>query len=123
MRPMRILITGGGGQLGRSLVRAFDGLEVVALSHGELDVADVAAVATAFERVRPDAVVHAAALTDTARCEAEPELARAVNAAGSENVARACASADARLVAVSTNEVFGGERSSPYAETDATGPL
>ncbi len=122
MRPMRILITGGGGQLGRGLVRALDGHAVTALSHGELDVADAASVAAAFGRERPEAVVHCAALTDTTRCEAEPDLSRAINAIGTENVARACASASARLVAVSTNEVFDGERSSPYNEQDATGP-
>lgn len=120
---MRILITGGGGQLGRSLVRALASHDVAALSHRDLDVDDAASVAAAFERVRPEAVVHCAALTDTTRCEAEPELARAINAGGSENVARACAAAGARLVAISTNEVFDGERSSPYAETDATSPL
>lgn len=123
MRPMRILITGGGGQLGRSVVRALDGHDVAAPSHGELDVADTASVAAAFERARPEAVVHCAALTDTTRCEAEPELARTVNALGTENVARACASAGTRLAAVSTNEVFDGERTTPYTESDATGPL
>ncbi len=104
-------------------MRALAGHDVAALSHGDLDVADAASVASAFERVRPEAVVHCAALTDTVRCEAEPDVARAVNATGSENVARACAAAGAQLVAVSTNEVFDGERTSPYAETDATGPL
>ena len=120
---MRILITGGGGQLGRSLVRSLHGHDVAAHSHRDLDVSDAASVAAAFERVRPEAVVHCAALTDTNRCESDPELARAVNAVGTENVARACAHAGARLVAVSTNEVFDGERTSPYAEQDATGPL
>jgi dTDP-4-dehydrorhamnose reductase len=120
---MRILITGGSGQLGRSLVLALDGHDVAALSHSELDVADAASVAAAIERVRPAVVVHAAALTDTARCEAEPDLARIVNAGGAENVARACARAGARLLALSTNEVFDGEGSTPYAEGDVTRPL
>lgn len=120
---MRILITGGGGQLGRSLARALGGHEVAALSHGELDVADAASVAAAFERVRPEAVVHCAALTDTARCETEPRLARAVNAAGTKNVARACEWAGARLIVVSTNEVFDGRRRSPYGESHPTAPL
>jgi dTDP-4-dehydrorhamnose reductase len=62
--------------------------------------------------------VHAAALTDTARCEREPEAARAINATGTENVARACQRMGARLIAVSTNEVFNGEKRAPYAESD-----
>ncbi len=117
---MRILITGGNGQLGRSLVRALAVHDVSALSHAELDVSDAASVETAFRRHRPEAVVHAAALTDTARCEREPAAAHAVNAIGSENVARACATASARLIAVSTNEVFDGEKRAPYTEDDAT---
>jgi dTDP-4-dehydrorhamnose reductase len=120
---MRILVTGGGGQLARSLVFALSGHDVAPFPHGELDVADWAPVDAAFERLRPEAVVHCVALTDTARCEAEPDLAHAVNAGGAENVARACARAAARLIAISTNEVFDGERSAPYAEDDATSPI
>ena len=120
---MSILITGGGGQLGRSLARALGGHDVAALAHGELDVADAASVAAAFERVRPEAVVHCAALTDTVRCEAEPRVARAINAAGTKNVARACEWAGARLIAISTNEVFDGRRRSPYGESHSTSPL
>lgn len=115
---MRILITGGNGQLGRSLVRALGAHDIAALSHAKLDVADVRSVDAAFERHKPDVVVHAAALTDTARCEREPAAARAANAIGTENVAGACARAGARLVAVSTNEVFDGEKRTPYLEDD-----
>jgi dTDP-4-dehydrorhamnose reductase len=116
---MRILITGGHGQLGRSLMRALSAHDIAALSHAELDVADARTVDAAFERHRPEAVVHSAALTDTMRCEREPGAARAINAIGSENVARACARNGARLVAVSTNEVFDGEKRTPYTEDDA----
>lgn len=120
---MRILITGGGGQLGRSLARALRGHDVAALAHVGLDVTGEASVSAAFARVRPEAVIHCAALTDTTRCETEPTLARAVNAVGTENVARACAEAGVRLIVVSTNEVFDGQRSTPYADDDATGPV
>ena len=116
---MRILITGGHGQLGQSLVRALSVHDVSALSHVELDVADARSVEQAFARHDPEAVVHTAALTDTARCEREPDAAYAINAIGTENVARACERIGARLVAVSTNEVFDGEKRTPYAEGDA----
>jgi dTDP-4-dehydrorhamnose reductase len=115
---MQILITGAGGQLGRELQRALAGHDVTALARAQLDVCDAEAVRAAVERARPEAVVHCAALTDTTRCEREPELAVAVNAGGAENVARACAAAGARLLAISTNEVFDGETGAPYAEDD-----
>lgn len=117
---MKILITGANGQLGRSLVRSLASHEVVALGHADLDVSDATAVRAAIEMRRPDAVIHAAALTDTALCERDPAAARAVNITGTENVARSSARAGARLVAVSTNEVFDGWATEPYAEDAET---
>ena len=120
---MRLLITGASGQLGRSLQRAFAGDEVVALSHVDLDITDAATVTAAVRDAAAAAVIHCAALTDTARCEKEPALARQINGIGSENVAKACRTTGARLVAISTNEVFAGTKREPYVESDATGPL
>lgn len=120
---MRILITGGTGQLGRSLRRALAAHDVLALAHGELDITEPRSVDAAVGGYRPDAVIHAAALTDTARCESEPALARAVNGLGAENVARACQRGGACLIAISTNEVFDGAKRTPYTEDDPTGPL
>jgi dTDP-4-dehydrorhamnose reductase len=119
---MRVLITGSNGQLGRELQSALTS-SAIALSHSELDITDGASVARAITGARPDVVVHAAALTNTTICEQEPAFAMQVNAAGAENVAKACAAAGAALVYVSTNEVFDGAKKTPYIETDATGPL
>jgi len=116
---MRILITGGTGQAGRALAGALAAHDVRAPGHRELDVTDGASVAAAIEGWRPDAVVHCAALTDTARCEREPEAAYAVNEEGTAHVAKAAARAGAMLVAVSTNEVFDGSKGAPYVEEDA----
>jgi dTDP-4-dehydrorhamnose reductase len=120
---MRILITGGTGQLGRSLRRALAAHDVRALGHAELDITEPRSVDDAVRQHGADVVVHTAALTDTARCERDPALARAINGLGAENVAKACQRASARLVAISTNEVFDGAKRTPYAEDDRTGPL
>lgn len=123
---MRILITGGEGQLARALAaagRARPGADDVTLAHRELDVTDAARVRRAVADAAPAVVVHCAAMTDTARCEREPDAADAVNAHGTENVARACAAAGARLVAISTDEVFDGEKGTPYAEDDEPAAL
>jgi dTDP-4-dehydrorhamnose reductase len=120
---MRILITGGTGQLGRSLQHALAAHDVLALGHAELDITEQRSVDAAVGGYLPDVVIHPAALTDTARCEREPALARAINGLGAENVARACQRTGARLVAISTNEVFDGAKRTPYAEDDLTGPL
>jgi dTDP-4-dehydrorhamnose reductase len=120
---MGILITGADGQLGRALQHKLAGSDLVALNRRDLDVSDAAAVDAAIARHRPEVVIHAAALTDTARCERESELAAAVNAAGAGHVAGACARTGARCIAISTNEVFDGEKRTPYFETDATHAL
>lgn len=116
-----------GGDVMRAGERA--GWELVGLPRSELDVADGAAVERAFERFRPDAAVNCAAWTDVDGAETHPEQARAVNAAGAGNVARAGAAVGAQLVHVSTDYVFAGEapldaagEPRPYVESDPTGP-
>lgn len=120
---MRVLITGGSGQLGRDLQVALAGHDVRAFGHHELDVADRAAVRKAIASYGPALVVHAAALTDTGRCEREPDAAYAVNGEGAQHVAAACAGAGAAMVYVSTNEVFDGTKTEPYAENDEPWPV
>jgi dTDP-4-dehydrorhamnose reductase len=132
---MRILVTGASGQLGVYLLRELRGRpdDVVAWSGtraGELfgtplrpvDLADRDGVAAAFRSARPDIVIHAAALSSVARCHREPEAARAVNAGGSECLAELAEAAGARLLLVSTDLVFDGERGW-YTEGDAPSPL
>jgi len=120
---MRILITGADGQLGRALRSALASHDVIACSHRDVDVRDRERVRTVIARAVPDAVIHTAALTDTARCEREPELAMAVNAAGTAAVAEAAVQVGARLIAISTNEVFDGDKGAPYAESDEPRPI
>ncbi len=120
---MKIIITGAGGQLGRSLLRALASHETIALGHADLDVTSLGACIDAFEFHKPDAVIHCAAMTDTARCEKAPARAREVNGIGTEHVAQASARSGARLVAISTNEVFGGDQTTPYGEADRPHPL
>lgn len=120
---MRILITGAGGQLGRDLQRALAQDTIFAFDLPELDVSDPADLLHAADEHRPDVVIHAAALTDTARCEREPDLAHAVNAEGARNAARACQRLGASLVYLSTNEVFDGAGRRPYPESHPTNPL
>jgi dTDP-4-dehydrorhamnose reductase len=72
---------------------------------------------------RPEVVVHAAAWTDTAGCERDPERATLVNGRGAGIVAEACGEAGAAMAYVSSNEVFDGEKGAPYNEDDATNAL
>lgn len=117
---MRILVTGGQGQLGVALQRAPSEHEVRAPGHSDLDVTSPESVSEAIQLFHPDVVIHAAAWTDTAAAEREPAAALAVNGEGSGNVARACGAAGVPIAYVSSNEVFDGEKGAPYDEDDST---
>jgi dTDP-4-dehydrorhamnose reductase len=118
------LITGGAGQLGAALARALSarGEAFAAPARTALDVCDAAQIARAFAAHAPRVVVNCAALTKVDSCEREPALARAVNGGAVETLARACASAGARLVQLSTDYVFAGDAQRPYREDDAPAP-
>ena len=120
---MRVLISGGQGQLGRALQAALADHEVSAPGHANLDVTDAVLVRRAIEGFGPDVVVHAAAWTDTAGCEADQERALLVNGGGTRTVTEACARAGAAILYVSTNEVFDGETTDPYREEDEPNPI
>ncbi len=96
--------------------------EVVGLAHGELDIADPAAVTQAVERARPGLVINCAAYTNVDGAESESELARLVNGVGAGNVARAAAAAGGWTIHVSSDYVFDGTRRQPYVESDRPAP-
>jgi dTDP-4-dehydrorhamnose reductase len=121
---MRVLITGGSGQVGRALTRLSPPwADVVTLGSAGCEVTDPRSVAAAFARYRPELVIHAAAMTDVDGCERDPERAWLVNRGGTAHVTEAAMSADAKLVYLSTNYVFDGEADEPYPEDATTGPL
>jgi len=110
--------------LGSSLVPCLGSEhEVVGVDFNDFDISQEAAVQKAFGDLRPDFVFHLAAYTDVDGCEANPQMAKEVNAQGTRNVARACAEIGAVLLYVSTDYVFDGSLERPYREEDAPNPL
>ena len=120
---MKVLVTGGSGQLGRALVDAFAGRDVVAVDRDVLYVGDRDAVLTVVTSLHPDLIVHAAAWTDVDACEADPDRAFRVNALGTRHVAEGARLVGAHVVAISTDYVFDGATDRPYVEWDACNPL
>ncbi len=112
---MQILLTGGSGLLGREIVKL--NASVLAPSHGELDICDESVVAAYIADASPDIVLHAAAVTDNRDIEANPSEALEVNIKGTSNIVRACLGKKIRLVYLSTDYVYKGDRGN-YAETD-----
>jgi dTDP-4-dehydrorhamnose reductase len=116
----RALVTGGGGQLASDLVAqlAPRDAEVSAPARSELDITDDAAVAAAFDAVRPTVVFNCAAFHNVEVCEREEDQAFAVNARAVKRLASRCAEGGAQLVHLSTNYVFDGTAAGPYDEHD-----
>jgi dTDP-4-dehydrorhamnose reductase len=130
----RLLVTGGTGFLGGHLllqsVGEWDVFATVRSRHPavpcvkwvRMDLADEKEIAGGFETVRPDAVIHAGAMSNVDLCETERERALAVNAKSSAVLARLCEKIGARMVFVSSDMVFDGGKGN-YSETDPVGPV
>lgn len=120
---MRALVTGAGGQLGRTLARVLgSACDVVPLARADLDLTDDAAVRATVGEIRPDVVLNCAAYNAVDDAEDDPVTALAVNAFGVRSLARATAGVDAALVHYGTDFVFDGTASEPYREDDAVNP-
>jgi len=118
---MRYLVVGAGGMLGTDLQTALAGREVTALTRSRLDVTDASAVAAAV--AGHGVVINASAYTKVDDAESHESDAFAVNAVGAGNLATAAAAAGAKLVQVSTDYVFDGAATTPYAESTPTAPV
>lgn len=121
---MRILITGANGQLGQALQHILEarGDTVIPTDVPDFDITSHEIVDT-LAGLRPDTIIHCAAMTNVDGCAQNPDLAFGINAYGTQNVAHACLRCNADMVAVSTNEVFAGTATEPYQETDPTNPI
>ncbi len=122
---MTVLVTGSRGQLGAALLAEAARRRLAAEGHDldTLDIADPVAVERTVLRVRPSVIVNCAAMTDVDRCESEPDAANRINGLAVGNLARAADLAGAVLVQVSTDYVFPGTGSRPWAEDDPVDPV
>ncbi|MFC8432703.1 dTDP-4-dehydrorhamnose reductase [Streptomyces sp. NPDC057253] len=118
------LVTGAGGMLGQDVLArlAQSGERYVALDRKALDLTDADAVSAALEEHRPAVVVNCAAWTAVDDAETREDEALAINGDGPRHLAEACARTGAVLLHVSTDYVFAGDATTPYAEDAPTAP-
>jgi len=130
---MKLLITGASGLYGSKLAQiATNQQHQVYSAHIQnkatygtpiqLDITDRAQVDAAFQKLKPDVVVHAASLTDVDKCELNRELAWKTNVEGTTNIAKAAKDCGAFLIYISTDYVFDGEKGN-YNEDDLPSPI
>ena len=121
---MKVLATGGGGQLALSIQETCPSwASLVTPTMEQLDITDGRAVSSAASEERPEVIINCAAYTAVDKAEEEADLAMAVNEGGAANVARAALEVGARVVQISTDYVFDGTKSSPWLPEDETSPL
>lgn len=133
MKP-KLLITGASGFIGWNLCRhACNDWQVHGLYHQhalkidhvqmhKADLADLNALQTTFEQIKPDAVIHLAAISSPNICQQQVELSTQINVQASEKIAAMCASIQIPCVFASSSQVFDGEHA-PYTEQSPTNPV
>jgi dTDP-4-dehydrorhamnose reductase len=130
---VKLLITGASGLLGTKLCEialrrnheVYSAYSQHRPLHGtpvKLNILDLKAEQQILDKIKPQGVVHAAALTDVDKCEMEKELAWKINVEATTNLAQLCKEHDAFLVYVSTDYVFDGEKGM-YKEMDGPAPI
>lgn len=123
---MRVLITGANGQLGTDLCQALRGYELAPLTHADIEITDMISVKKALQQNCPEVVINTASHVRVDDCESNQDTAFRVNALGARNVAVVAQEIGAKLVHISTDYIFGGEkepRNTPYTEFDVPNPL
>lgn len=122
---MKILITGGHGQVGQALAnheRASE-FQLSLYSHAELDITQVASIKRAVDQYNPDIIINTAAYTAVDKAESEIESAASVNYQGALNLATLCRKEQIPLIHLSTDYVFDGKKTTPYTPDDTAQPL
>ena len=118
-----VWITGAAGRMGQIIEHHLDHSRYKVLTtDAEVDVTDLAAVASYAETYRPDIIINSAALATRKQADANPDLAYKVNALGARNMAIAAANVDAKLVHLSTDDLFPEDTQLAFNEFDDTMP-
>ncbi len=134
MNKLRVVITGGSGLLALNWACAVrdrwdvflgthqHSVDLAGTNSYKLDLDDHVQLGHQLDQLSPDLVVHTAGLTSVDRCEEDRDLAHQANAVIARNVAQATASRNIRLIHISTDHLFAGDRSF-YRENDQPQPL
>lgn len=120
---MRVAITGAGGLFGKGLTQVFGKRhDVIALMRQNGDITNEGQMRELLDEIRPDVVVHAAAMPDIDECERNPEAAFRVNAEATKTLLAIAGQLGARFIFISSDAVFDGKKKYPYVETDPVNP-
>jgi len=122
---MKVLLIGANGQLGSDLVKTLTDVDLVPLTHQDVDICEPVGLRETLRRHAPDVVINTAAYHKVDECEINVEKTFGVNTYGVRELALACEEQACALMHMSTDYVFGGnaKRCTPYVETDLPNPI
>ena len=122
---MKIFVTGVRGQLGHDIMLELEkrGIGATGVDKEEMDITDAEAVDKLISAEAPDAVIHCAAWTAVDAAEDAEDACRAVNALGTENIAKVCGRLGIPMMYFSTDYVFNGKGERPWEPEDEAEPL
>ncbi|WP_216828251.1 dTDP-4-dehydrorhamnose reductase [Alkalihalobacterium elongatum] len=120
---MRVLITGSNGQLGKEITEKMGKtMSIKAYGKDQLDITNELQVSKIVNHMKPDVIIHTAAYTSVDQCEFAQKQAFEVNSLGAFYVAKAAQNVGAKMVCISTDYVFSGDKNKPYVEGDIPNP-
>lgn len=125
MNPISIWISGANGQLGQALIRLLQqdlDVELLVSDIDEVDISDLQAVSNFADRNRPNCIINCSGMTDIQACATQQERAFAINALGARNLGIAARKINAKIIQISTDDVFDGHAAIPLNEFDETKP-
>jgi dTDP-4-dehydrorhamnose reductase len=121
---MKVVILGARGRLGAALMREYrDKFEVVGFNHAQLDLANPDEIQRKIDKLNFEVLINAAAFTNVDLCETEREQAFRINAEAPRLLAEICRDKNAKLIHISTDYVFDGQKRQPYTEEDEAHPI
>lgn len=120
---MRVAVVGAGGQLGRDLVKALKGEDVISLTHQDIEISDYQSSLGIMRHFSPEIIINTSAYNKVDLAEDEMEIAFRTNAFGVRNLALISKELRIPLIHISTDYVFDGEKGEPYLEDDPPNPL
>lgn len=122
---MKVLVTGANGQLGYDVIEGLKlrNIECCGTTRNDFDLCDFTSAEKFITAFHPDVIIHCAAYTAVDKAEEEKELCRAVNAVGTENIAKICKKINAKMLYISTDYVFDGTKKGFYEVDDMPNPI
>ncbi|WP_026475807.1 dTDP-4-dehydrorhamnose reductase [Alkaliphilus transvaalensis] len=120
---MKICLIGGTGQLGNEINKSLVNETVYSFGSKGLDITNFGETYKQLKNLSPEIIIHAAGYTNIDRCEERPETAYQINTVGTSNVVKIAESIGSKLLYISSDYIFDGDKDSPYCEKDQPNPI